>query len=407
MNDAAHKGKAASAAGHRAGHRADHRADDRADHQADQGAGDRLARLESALKSLDMGVAIADPETWAVRFENARFFQWFAPAEPDPLAEDDAEENGEASLLDRRLADPKDGRIAGLELAAARQRLEERGRLAFECERKAGPRTLSLKVQVTRHALADGPPVLVAQVENISKLRETEYMLDSYSRMMEKTNRDLQKEKERVEKLLLNIMPRVVYEEMKDFGATTPQRFDSATVLLLDFKDFTEMAVSRDPAALIGELNDIFSAFDRIVELYNCERIKTIGDAYMCVSGLPEVTEDHAANIAKVALRMRRYLYRRNASHPNQWLCRIGISTGPVIGSMVGIQKYVYDVFGPAVNMAARLEARAEPMTIVVDQTAHDALREDFRLSERGEEDVRGFGMQMLYVLEEEIRGRV
>jgi class 3 adenylate cyclase len=364
--------------------------------------------LEIALKSLECGVALADAETWAIRFENARFFQWFPPEEPDPLAEDDGEASGEApSLLDRRLAAPGDGRIAGLDLSAARQRLAERGKLAFECERKLGPRTLSLKVTVTPHTLGDGGKVLVAQVENLSKLRETEYMLDSYSRMMEKTNRDLQKEKDRVEKLLLNIMPRVVYEEMKDFGATTPQRFDSASVLLLDFVGFTEMAVSRDPSALISELNDIFSAFDRIVELYNCERIKTIGDAYMCVSGLPEANEDHAQNIAKVALRMRRYLKRRNASHPNQWLCRIGIDSGPVIGSMVGIQKYVYDVFGPAVNLAARLEARAEPMTIVVSQATRDLLREEFRVSERGEEDVRGFGMQMLYLLEEEVRGRV
>jgi class 3 adenylate cyclase len=372
--------------------------------------------LESALKSLEIGVALADPETWAIRFENARFFQWFAPEESDALAQSEAaedagdpaaEDNDGAGPLDRRLADPKDGRIAGLDLAAARQRLVDRGKLAFECERKLGPRTLSLKVQVMPCALPNGEKVLVAQVENLSKLRETEYMLDSYSRMMEKTNRDLQKEKDRVEKLLLNIMPRVVYEEMKDFGATTPQRFDSATVLLLDFVGFTDMAISRDPSALIGELNDIFSAFDRIVDLYNCERIKTIGDAYMCVSGLPEPNEDHAQNIAKVALRMRRYLKRRNASHPNQWLCRIGIDSGPVIGSMVGIQKYVYDVFGPAVNLAARLEARADPMTIVVSQPTHDLLQEDFRLTERGEEDVRGFGMRMLYVLEEEIRGRV
>src|SRR5690606_22772047 len=115
---------------------------------------------------------------------------------------------------------------------------------------------------------------------NISKRKEAEYMLDSYSKMSERNAKELQREKERVEKLLLNIMPRPVYEELRDYGTTTPVRFDAASVLMLDFVGFTEMAVSRDPSALISELNDIFSAFDRIVELFNCERIKTIGDGY-------------------------------------------------------------------------------------------------------------------------------
>ena len=96
------------------------------------------------------------------------------------------------------------------------------------------------------------------------------------------------------------------------------------------------MAVSREPGTLIAELNDIFTAFDRIVELFGCERIKTIGDAYMAVSGLPETTPDHTQNIARAALRILRYLDRRNAAHPEQWHCRIGINSGPVIGSIVG-----------------------------------------------------------------------
>ena len=99
-------------------------------------------------------------------------------------------------------------------------------------------------------------------------------------------------------------MPRTIYEELKDYGTTTPQRFDEATVIMLDFVDFTEMAISQDPSGLIAELNDIFSAFDRIVELFGCERIKTIGDAYMAVSGVPEETPEHAQNVARVALRM-------------------------------------------------------------------------------------------------------
>lgn len=227
-------------------------------------------------------------------------------------------------------------------------------------------------------------------------------MLDSYSRMSEKQNRDLQKEKDRVEKLLLNIMPKSVYEEMKNFGTTTPARFESASVLMLDFVGFTDMAVSRDPSALIAELNDIFSAFDRIVELFGCERIKTIGDAYVAVSGVPEAQQEHAHNIAKVALRMRRYLERRNAAHTEQWRSRIGIGTGPIIGSVVGIQKYVYDIFGPAVNMAARMEAASDPMTITLSSETQKLIERDFLLIDRGEFEIKGFGTQRLWFLQAE-----
>jgi len=232
-------------------------------------------------------------------------------------------------------------------------------------------------------------------------------MLDSYSRMSEKNARELQKEKVRVEKLLLNIMPRSVYEEMKDLGTATPQRFDAASVLMLDFVDFTNMAISRDPSALIAELNDIFSAFDRIVDLFECERIKTIGDAYLAVSGMPEINIDHASNICKVALRMRRYLARRNASHPTQWNCRIGVATGPVIGSLVGIQKYVYDVFGPAPNLAARLEAFSDPMHITLCEDTYKRMGGEFKASELGEFEIKGFGKQTLYSLEGQAGSKV
>lgn len=122
------------------------------------------------------------------------------------------------------------------------------------------------------------------------------------------------REKERVEQPLLSIMPKTVYQEQRDFGTTTPHKFDSASVPMLDFVGFTEMAVARDPASTIAEPNDIFRALDRIAELFGCERIKTIGDADLAVSGIPDSNPDHPQNIAKLALRARRYLERRTAS---------------------------------------------------------------------------------------------
>jgi len=339
--------------------------------------------LKHLAQSLSMGVALVEPGSWSVVLENAKFFQWFPP-EP----EGEVEEN-----LISRLPD--------INVERATQRMENKRPYGFECETRVGARTIPLGVELKPLADEEHPLVLV-ECRDISKQKETEYMLETYSEMSEKNTRELQREKDRVEKLLLNIMPKSVYEEMKDFGSTTPQRFDSASVMMLDFVGFTEMAISRDPTALIAELNDIFSAFDRISELFGCERIKTIGDAYMAVSGMPEITKDHAHNIAKVALRMKRYLQKRNAANPEEWRCRIGINTGPIIGSIVSIQKYVYDIFGPGVNLAARLEALCDPMTITLCEDTYDLIAEDFIFTELGEVEIKGFGIKRLYTLDGE-----
>jgi class 3 adenylate cyclase len=346
---------------------------------------DDAPAIAQCLRSLATGIAIADGASWSILFENARFDQWFPS---DGAAEE--------TLADR---------LAGLDRDRARERLAQGRPFAYETEVRAGARTVALAVELRRETIG-ARDYVVAECRNVSKQKEVEYMLDSYSKLAEKNARELQKEKERVEKLLLNLMPRSVYEEMKEFGTATPQRFDSASVLMLDFVGFTDMAISQDPSAVVAELNDIFSSFDRIVELFGCERIKTIGDAYMAVAGLPEPNPDQASSIAKVALRLRRYLGRRNASHSTQWKCRIGVATGPLIGSLVGVQKYVYDVFGPAVNLAARLESLSDPLQITVCEATYERIREDFIVTERGAMEVKGFGPINLFSLEDEVRGR-
>jgi len=343
------------------------------------------AMLRHAVQSLAVGVAIVDMQTWAIEFENARFFHWFPPVE-----DTDA---------------PLPARIEGLNVERARDRLDGPRPYRTEVETRSETRAIPVSIEIRPLPNSDGRRAVV-ECRDISKQREAEYMLESYSTMSERHTRDLQKEKERVEKLLLNIMPRSIYEELKDYGTTTPQRFDNATVMMLDFVGFTDMAISQDPSGLIAELNDIFSAFDRIVELFGCERIKTIGDAYMAVSGVPEETPEHAQNVARVALRMKRYLEKRNASHTEQWRCRIGINSGPVIGSIVGIQKYVYDIFGPGVNLAARMEEYAEPMTITLCEGTYDLLKDEFVCSSIGDFEIKGFGTRHLYQLDSEIAGR-
>lgn len=338
-----------------------------------------------ALRSIGSAVAIVDLESWQILFENGTFFEWFSPE-----ADTDV---------------PLGTRIPGLDLDAVREKLEKGRRFTWETELVSGARTINAEVEVRRLTYEERDVALV-EARNINKRKEAEYLLDSYSRMAEKNARDLQREKERAEKLLLNIMPRAVYEELREYGSTTPQRFEAASVLLLDFVGFTNMAIANDPTSTIAELNDIFSAFDRIVELYGCERLKTMGDGYMAVSGLPEANPDHAANLAKVALRMRRYIERRNAAHPEAWRCRIGIHSGPIIGSVVGVQKYVYDIFGPGVNLAARMENLADPMQIVISRDTWALIRDEFNCSDLGEAEVKGFGMQHIYSLDAEASGR-
>jgi adenylate cyclase len=337
--------------------------------------------LKQLLQHLGIGVALAEVKSWAVLFENSKFFDALPPG-------DDAD----APLTER---------ISGLNADRALDRIGKGRSYSFEFESKIGARTTPLSIVI--RPLPERPDMALIECHDVSKQKQAEYMLESYSKMSEKHTRELQREKERGEKLLLNIMPRSVYEEMKDFGTTTPQRFDSASVLMLDFVGFTEMAISHDPSGLITELNDMFTAFDRIVELFGCERIKTIGDAYMAVSGVPDANPDHAHNVARVALRIRRYLERRNAAHTEPWLCRIGINTGPLIGSVVGIQKYVYDIFGPGVNLAARMESHSDPMQITLCEETYELIKDEFSCTLRGEAEIKGFGTKILYSLDSEL----
>lgn len=337
--------------------------------------------LNQAAQALSVGLAIIDKDDWIVLTENQKFFKWFPST-------------GEAD-------EPITARIPDLKREKAESRLDAGRRFSFETKAQAGGHDLPIQVELTRLPDTEKDKILV-ECRDLSKQKRAEYMLESYSQMAEKNARDLQREKDRVERLLLNIMPKSVYEEMKDYGTVSPQLFESASILMVDFVGHTEKDIAHDPASLVTEINDIFTVFDRITDLFGCERIRTVGDAYMAVSGLPDANPDHAHNIARVALRMLRYIERRNATHAEPWHCRVGINTGSVIGSLVGVQKYVYDIFGPGVNMAARMETLSEPMRITISENTYELIKDDFECTERGDFDVKGFGSQKLYFLERE-----
>ncbi len=334
---------------------------------------------EQLLRAIGVGIALLDAESLTVTFQNDTFMDWF-PAEADQL-----------SLQEL---------FPQLEFDTLMEELKEKKRFAAEFSFKKKRRTLIFAAEFS-YALENEKPVIVMVCQNISRIREMESIIDSYSKMVERNTRELKREKEQVEKLLLNMMPRSVYEEFKTFGVVTPTLYDPVSVLMLDFVGFTEMAVSRDPSVTVSELNDIYSSFDRIGEQFGCERIKTIGDAYITVAGLPEPSPDHASAVANTAIRFVRYLERRNLSHPNEWRCRIGLASGSVVGSVVGIQKYVYDIFGPAVNLASRLQDCSETMEITVSETVYTALSSEFLLQAVGSRRLKGFGEQNIFRLQD------
>lgn len=330
------------------------------------------------MEAVGVGLVIATYPDLRVIFRNSRVSDWFPGFD-----ETDA---------------PLSERIPEIDSDELRARISAGEAYTATAEVKVRRRSHSLVVTASSTVESEGA-WLVVELQNVTKVRELESMIASYSDMVEQQNRSLRKEKERAEKLLLNIMPESVYKELKSFGVTTPQRYDEASILMLDFVDFTKMSVEHEPTTIITELNDIFTAFDRIAEQTGCERIKTMGDAYVAVSGLPEPAPDHAESIARLALMCVRYLNRRNQTHQIKWNCRIGLAPGPVIGSVVGIQKYVYDIFGPGINKAARLEALAGPMEILVSEDMEQRLRAHFQVDHVEEVDLRGFGRQQVYRL--------
>ena len=169
---------------------------------------------------------------------------------------------------------------------------------------------------------------------------------------------------------------------------------------MLDFVGFTDFAEENDPTVTLSELNDVFTAFDRISEQFGVERIKAIGDAYLAVSGMPEAAPDHATAVANCEVRFLRYLERRNQSHQFKWKARIGLGSGAAVGSVVGVQKYAYDVFGPAVNMASRLQLFAHPMKIVAPVDMKFDLIDGFQVDEIGTYLIKGLGAMELINVE-------
>ncbi len=210
---------------------------------------------------------------------------------------------------------------------------------------------------------------------------------------------EIQSERAKSERLLLNVLPKAIGDRLKAGEQTIVDAVPEATVMFADIVGFTRIAASFSAARTVSLLNEIFSEFDALSELKGLEKIKTIGDAYMVVGGVPLPQADHAVRCAKMAFEMLNAMHHFNLRHQFKWQLRIGLHTGPLVAGIIGSIKFSYDLWGDTVNIASRLESHGEPDIPQVSQITADLLKEHFVLEERGDIDLKNRGMIKTYRL--------
>lgn len=237
----------------------------------------------------------------------------------------------------------------------------------------------------------------------ITRLRQTSKELEL--RVVERTsqlrqaNQQLQVEQEKSDKLLLNILPEPIADQLKEGHSNIADGFSEATILFADLVNFTKMSERMPPRALVSLLNEIFSRFDQLTEKHGLEKIKTIGDAYMVVGGLPMPRADHAEAIAEMALDMQGEITRFNLRHNQDCDIRIGINTGPVVAGVIGTKKFIYDLWGDTVNVASRMESHGIAGEIQVTATTYEQIKHRYAFQSRGSIEVKGKGAMEAYIL--------
>jgi class 3 adenylate cyclase len=222
-----------------------------------------------------------------------------------------------------------------------------------------------------------------------------------------KTNKLLDAQKVKIENLLLNILPAEVAEELQKNGTATPRFYKMASVLFTDFKGFTKLSEKLTPQEVISELDIFFMAFDDIVDKYGLEKIKTIGDSYMCAGGIPTEDNSHPLNIVKAGLEMQEFILKRNAERAKmnlpEWNIRIGINTGQLVAGVVGKKKYAYDIWGSTVNVASRMESNGEPGRVNISSATYELIKDKYSCTHRGKIFAKNIGEVDMYFVEDEI----
>jgi ligand-binding sensor domain-containing protein/class 3 adenylate cyclase len=242
--------------------------------------------------------------------------------------------------------------------------------------------------------------------ERTREIRRQVKILDEQAREIEMANVELQEknqviEEERMksERLLLNVLPPAIAERLKSGVSIIADKFESVTVMFVDIVGFTKLSARISPEHLVEDLSMIFTSFDTLAAKYKLEKIKTIGDAYMVVGGLPEPMPNHTEAMAMMALELIQSIQEMMENLEDPITVRVGMHTGPVVAGVIGVQKFAYDLWGDTVNTASRMESSGEATKIHCTEDVYMALRETFRFEERGMIEVKGKGLMKTYFL--------
>lgn len=242
----------------------------------------------------------------------------------------------------------------------------------------------------------------------ISRERKKKEQVEQYNEELEALVKErtilLENEKEKSDALLYNMLPKEIADEIKEKGSAVPRRYEEVSVLFTDFENFTSTAATMSAKKLVSEINEIFEAFDNIIEKFNIEKIKTIGDAYMAVSGLPSEKEDHAIVCVQAAKAMQSFINHRNENAAVKWKMRIGIHSGSIIAGIVGKKKFTYDIWGSTVILASRMEEVGEINRVNISATTCDYVQDHFECEYRGKVSVEGQGEMDMYFVGDEIK---
>ena len=234
-------------------------------------------------------------------------------------------------------------------------------------------------------------------IRNVQRFEELNNLLGE----MNKLYSQLEQERRRSDSLLLNTLPEKIADELKQTGKVKPVYHESASILFTDFKDFTKLAEQLTPQELVDELDYCFSYFDTVVETHNLEKLKTIGDSYMGVAGIPASTSTHAIDAVLAALQIRAFMewrrYEKTLKNQPYWEIRIGIHSGPLLAGVIGKKKFTYDVWGDAVNIASRMESASLPGCINISQSTFELVRDFFDCEYRGKIEAKNKGFVDMY----------
>lgn len=223
------------------------------------------------------------------------------------------------------------------------------------------------------------------------------------NKFINKAKRLVENEKKRSDSLLLNILPQETAQELKDYGKVKAKRFDSVSVMFTDFKGFTSYSDNLSPEEVVDSIDFYYSKFDDIIEKHGLEKIKTVGDAYMCAGGLPFPTNDHPVKMIEAALEIAAFVNNSKKLNPDdmtRYDIRIGINTGPVVAGVVGNKKFAYDIWGDTVNIASRMESNSEPGKINVSDNTYQLIKDQYTCTYRGEIEAKNKGKMKMYFVE-------